>query len=52
MDDFVVETERGNGTMIRMTKWRLRDELELLRERRRALDATREGGQVSDGVGP
>jgi serine/threonine-protein kinase RsbT len=52
MDDFVVETERGNGTTIRMTKWRLRDELELLRERRRALDATREGGQVSDGVGP
>jgi serine/threonine-protein kinase RsbT len=35
MDDFEVQSERGRGTTITMTKWRLRDELELLRERRR-----------------
>ena len=35
MDDFEVQTERGRGTTVTMTKWRVRDELELLRERRR-----------------
>lgn len=35
MDDFEVRSERGRGTTVKMTKWRLRDELELLRERRR-----------------
>ena len=34
MDDFAIESERGRGTTVTMTKWRLRDELELLRERR------------------
>ena len=35
MDDFDIVSERGRGTTVTMTKWRLRDELELLRERRR-----------------
>lgn len=33
MDEFSVESN-GNGTVVRMTKWRVRDELERLRERR------------------
>lgn len=41
MDDFEVRSERGRGTTVTMTKWRLRDELELLRERRRLSDAPR-----------
>lgn len=50
MDDFEVESERGRGTTVTMTKWRLRDELELLRERRARLG--REGGDAqSDGAG-
>jgi len=35
MDEFEIETERDKGTTITMTKWRFRDELERLRERRR-----------------
>jgi serine/threonine-protein kinase RsbT len=34
MDDFDVVSPPGRGTTVTMTKWRLRDELELLRERR------------------
>lgn len=34
MDEFEVESERDKGTTITMTKWRIRDELERLRERR------------------
>lgn len=48
MDDFEIDSERGRGTTITMTKWRLRDELELLRERRALLD----GAARSDGGGP
>lgn len=33
MDDFDVRSEPERGTMVTMTKWRQRDELELLRER-------------------
>ena len=29
MDDFEIQSERGTGTTIMMTKWRVRDELEL-----------------------
>ena len=35
MDDFEVESAPGRGTTVRMVKWRVRDELELMRERRR-----------------
>lgn len=35
MDDFEVESEPGKGTTVTMRKWRVRDELELLRERRK-----------------
>jgi serine/threonine-protein kinase RsbT len=35
MDDFDVVSQPGHGTTVTMTKWRLRNELELLRERRR-----------------
>ncbi len=35
MDEFDIDSEEGKGTTVRMTKWRLRDELERLRERRR-----------------
>ena len=50
MDDFEIESERGRGTTITMTKWRLRDELELLRERRALLDV--DGGDARwDGRG-
>jgi serine/threonine-protein kinase RsbT len=52
MDDFDVESERGRGTTVTMTKWRLRDELELLRERRRLLDASSRHANRSDGVRP
>ena len=34
MDEFEVETERDKGTVVTMIKWRFRDELERLRERR------------------
>ena len=34
MDDFDIETGRGMGTTVRMTKWRERDELERLRSHR------------------
>lgn len=36
MDEFEVESELGKGTTVTMRKWRLRDELELLREKRTA----------------
>jgi serine/threonine-protein kinase RsbT len=52
MDDFDVQSERGKGTTITMTKWRLRDELELLRERRRLVDKTQQRDDGSDGGGP
>jgi serine/threonine-protein kinase RsbT len=35
MDDFDITSQPGRGTTVTMTKWRIRDELELLRERRR-----------------
>ena len=34
MDEFQLVSEPGNGTTVTMTKWRTRDELERLRERR------------------
>ena len=34
MDEFHIESEVGNGTTVTMKKWRTRDELERLRERR------------------
>jgi anti-sigma regulatory factor (Ser/Thr protein kinase) len=36
MDEFEVATAIDEGTTVTMTKWRVRDELERLRERRRA----------------
>jgi serine/threonine-protein kinase RsbT len=36
MDEFEVESDVNRGTRITMTKWRFRDELEILRENRRA----------------
>jgi hypothetical protein len=48
MDDFEVQSERGRGTTITMTKWRLRDELELLRERRRLQNGIQDDTDVSD----
>src|SRR3712207_4532331 len=39
MDDFEVASSPGRGTTVRMVKWRIRDELELLRERRKRDDA-------------
>jgi serine/threonine-protein kinase RsbT len=35
MDDFEIETGAERGTRVTMKKWRFRDELERLRERRR-----------------
>jgi anti-sigma regulatory factor (Ser/Thr protein kinase) len=34
MDEFDIVSEPGCGTTVTMTKWRIRNELELLRERR------------------
>ena len=34
MDDFDIDSREGDGTTVRMVKWRMRDELERLRERR------------------
>ena len=34
MDDFEIESEVGRGTTVTMRKWRVRDQLELLRETR------------------
>ncbi len=36
MDEFEVESELGKGTTVVMRKWRLRDDLERLREKRTA----------------
>jgi hypothetical protein len=35
MDEFHVDSNSGSGTTVTMTKWRVRDELERLREERR-----------------
>jgi len=35
MDEFEIVSRRGEGTTVTMTRWRARDELERLRERRR-----------------
>ncbi len=35
MDEFEIASELGKGTTVTMKKWRVRDELERLRERRR-----------------
>jgi serine/threonine-protein kinase RsbT len=35
MDEFQIDSNSGSGTTVTMTKWRLRDELERLREERR-----------------
>lgn len=40
MDEFEVESQPGKGTTVTMRKWRVRDELELLRERRARRDAS------------
>jgi serine/threonine-protein kinase RsbT len=34
MDEFEIASEPGKGTIVTMKKWRIRDELERLRERR------------------
>jgi hypothetical protein len=34
MDDLEVASATGRGTTVTMVKWRIRDELELMRERR------------------
>ncbi len=34
MDEFEIESEPSEGTTVTMTKWRMRDDLERLRERR------------------
>ena len=34
MDEFEVDSEKGRGTTVTMKKWRVRDDLERLRERR------------------
>jgi serine/threonine-protein kinase RsbT len=34
MDEFEIESQLGKGTTVKMRKWRIRDELERLRERR------------------
>ena len=34
MDEFQIASEPGKGTTVTMKKWRVRDELERLRERR------------------
>jgi anti-sigma regulatory factor (Ser/Thr protein kinase) len=36
MDEFAIESDADNGTTVTMKKWRVRDELERLRERRRS----------------
>ena len=36
VDEFTIDTELDKGTTVTLIKWRLRDELERLRERRRA----------------
>ena len=38
MDDFVVESDADTGTVVKMRKWRYRDELARLREERRRRD--------------
>ena len=38
MDEFEIRSQRGSGTTVTMTKWRQRDELERLRERRLAIE--------------
>jgi serine/threonine-protein kinase RsbT len=35
MDEFEIASDEGKGTTVRMAKWRARDELERLREKRR-----------------
>jgi serine/threonine-protein kinase RsbT len=35
MDEFAIESTVGEGTTVTMKKWRVRDELEAIRERRR-----------------
>jgi serine/threonine-protein kinase RsbT len=35
MDEFLIDSDSGSGTTVTMTKWRVRDELERLREERR-----------------
>jgi serine/threonine-protein kinase RsbT len=35
MDEFHIASARGEGTVVTMTKWRVRDDLERLREERR-----------------
>jgi anti-sigma regulatory factor (Ser/Thr protein kinase) len=44
MDEFELESEPGRGTTVTMRKWRIRDELELLRERRRRTERSTSGG--------
>jgi serine/threonine-protein kinase RsbT len=39
MDEFEVESEPGKGTTVTMRKWRVRDELERLREKRKRGDS-------------
>ena len=39
MDEFEIISTVGSGTTVRMTKWRIRDELELMRARRAVREA-------------
>jgi hypothetical protein len=41
MDEFGIESEPGSGTTVTMIKWRRRDELERLRDRRVEKDKER-----------
>ena len=43
MDEFEIDSRPGEGTTVTMKKWRVRDELELLRERRERRDESRSG---------
>lgn len=38
MDEFEVDSRQGRGTTVTMKKWRIRDDLERLRERRERTD--------------
>jgi serine/threonine-protein kinase RsbT len=46
MDDFRIDSERDKGTTVTMTKWRVRDELELIRKRRQHTNSRLDGSDV------
>ena len=47
MDEFEIESQPGEGTTVTMRKWRLRDDLELLREKH-----TLRGDQLGNAMRP